>query len=1014
MTIKSSAGTVSGSTGTVNVNDVVSWSANKLTLNAQNNLNINAVLNGSGSASLTVQFGQGALALNNTSVYTRNAVINLPAGNNYSVLIGSDGVVRNFTVINSLGAAGSITGTDLQGVEGALSTNYVLGGNIDASTTSGWNTGTGFMPIGTAVTPYTGVFDGLGHAISNLTINRPSAYSVGLFGSTSSTAVIRSVGLIGGSVSGFEYVGALIGHNDGTVRNNYSTVNVVGALRVGGLIGDNDGGIIYNNTAIGMVSGAYSVGGLVGYNYYGSIGSSRALGNVIGNSDDVGGLIGTNNFGVISNSYAIGSVSGTSSYVGGLIGVSNLGTVTNSYATGSVNGTYNYVGGLIGNNSSVINTSYASGSVSGGSEIGGLIGANSNNVNNSYATGSVHGNYAYDGGLIGYNGGSVNGTYATGKVSGNGSVGGLIGSSSNSVSNSFWDITTTGQTASSGGIGMLSAQMKQQANFTSATTANGNLNPGGDFTNTWAIYNGYTYPLLRAFMTAITVTANNATKTYDGQAYAGASGVTYSSTPNSNLAGTVSYSDLSGNAAVHAGSYSIIASGLYSNQQGYLINYNSGALTVNQAQLNLTGVTASSKMYDATTVAKLVGTAAVAALGHDVVTITGTGVGAFALKDVGLRAVTVSGYALAGANAADYTLVEPTSLLAAITPAQLNVTGLTASGKVYDGTTVAKLAGTATVAALAHDVVTVTGTGVGTFALKDVGLRAVTVSGYALAGANAADYTLVEPTSLLAAITPAQLNVTGLTASGKVYDGTTVAKLAGTATVAALAHDVVTVTGTGVGTFALKDVGLRAVTVSGYALAGANAADYTLVEPTSLLAAITPAQLNVTGLTASGKVYDGTTVAKLAGTATVAALAHDVVTVTGTGVGTFALKDVGSRAVTVSGYVLGGASAADYTLVEPTSLSATITAAQLNVTGLTASSKVYDGTTVAKLVGKATVAALGHDVVSLSGTGVGTFALKDVGVRAVSVGGYTLAGANAGDYTLVEPTGLSASITSAH
>ena len=66
VTIASSNGG-SGTAGNVNVNDAVTWSANKLTLNAQSNINIAANLNGSGTASLALEYGQGAVASGNTS-----------------------------------------------------------------------------------------------------------------------------------------------------------------------------------------------------------------------------------------------------------------------------------------------------------------------------------------------------------------------------------------------------------------------------------------------------------------------------------------------------------------------------------------------------------------------------------------------------------------------------------------------------------------------------------------------------------------------------------------------------------------------------------------------------------------------------------------------------------------------------------------------------------------------------------------------------------------------------------
>jgi hypothetical protein len=66
---------------------------------------------------------------------------------------------------------------------------------------------------------------------------------------------------------------------------------------------------------------------------------------------------------------------------------------------------------------------------------------------------------------------------------------------------------------------------------------------------------------------------------------------------------------------------------------------------------------------------------------------------------------------------------------------------------------------------------------------------------------------------------------------------------------------------------------------------------------------------------------------------------------------TFASRDIGTNiAVTVTGLTLAGADAANYTLAQPTDLTANITVSALTVTGITAeSSKTYDGTTTATL-----------------------------------------------------------------
>jgi filamentous hemagglutinin family protein len=233
----------------------------------------------------------------------------------------------------------------------------------------------------------------------------------------------------------------------------------------------------------------------------------------------------------------------------------------------------------------------------------------------------------------------------------------------------------------------------------------------------------------------------------------------------------------------------------------YLNGLDSRTGTITKANLSVTGVTASAKTYDATTTASLAGTAAVTALGGDVVSVSGTGAGTFATKDSGTnKAVTVTGYSLAGSDANNYTVVQPTGLTANINRANLSVTGVTASDKTYDATTAASLAGTAAVTALGSDVVSVSGTGAGSFADKNAGTnKALTVTGYSLAGSDANNYTVVQPTGLTATITKANLSVTGITVSNKPFDGTAFANVdtSGVQFQGKVAGDAITLTSTG-------------------------------------------------------------------------------------------------------------------------------------------------------------------------------------------------------------------------
>jgi AraC-like DNA-binding protein len=359
-----------------------------------------------------------------------------------------------------------------------LAGNYALGRNIDlgpalASASGMWGSA-GFVPIGYAfgdpspfsVTAFTGTFDGNGHSISNLVINRSTTTAAGdytgLFGYT--TGTIKNVTLINpnvsghfavGSLAGFSsgtvqnvtvtggfvdsdryYIGGLIGWNKGSVTNAWYSGTVTGGDVTGGLVGFNDAGTVTSSHASATVSGANYLGGLVGYNG-GAISSSDATGAVTGSatSDYVGGLVGWNNAGTIMNSYATGAVSGRN-YIGGLLGYGISGSVINSYATGNVNGVI-WVGGLIGWTDGSVSDSHADGDVSGVQYVGGLIGelghayvsggVGSGSVTNSYATGTVSASQNYAGGLIGQSWGSVTNSYATGDVSGGDRVGGLIG-----------------------------------------------------------------------------------------------------------------------------------------------------------------------------------------------------------------------------------------------------------------------------------------------------------------------------------------------------------------------------------------------------------------------------------------------------------------------------------------------------------------------------------------------------------------------------------------------------------
>ena len=183
-----------------------------------------------------------------------------------------------------------------------------------------WNDGAGWEPIVRYVDPgegesrvthpFNAAFDGGGHTVSNLFINRTTD-NIGLFGVTGSGSVVRNVGLPFAKVTGKQGVGALVGRvAPGKITGSFSTGSVTGTSNdVGGLVGRNNSGSIAVSYSTAAVSGNTSVGGLVGYTEEGSITASYATGSASGNAN-VGGLVGKGGSGSVQASYAIGPVKG--------------------------------------------------------------------------------------------------------------------------------------------------------------------------------------------------------------------------------------------------------------------------------------------------------------------------------------------------------------------------------------------------------------------------------------------------------------------------------------------------------------------------------------------------------------------------------------------------------------------------------------------------------------------------------------------------------------------------------
>lgn len=187
--------------------------------------------------------------------------------------------------------------------------------DIDASATSTWNSGSGWEPLGSSGSQFTGNYNGQGYDITGLYINRSAATYVGLFGYANG-ATISNVELYSANVTGGSYTGGLIGYqtSSASVENCLSDGTVAGTNYVGGLVGYiRVGSSINNSLSKGQVSANTYIGGLIGRIYSDcDVMNSYSMADVIRNSGQtsviVGGFIGQNYAGSIINSYSTGSV----------------------------------------------------------------------------------------------------------------------------------------------------------------------------------------------------------------------------------------------------------------------------------------------------------------------------------------------------------------------------------------------------------------------------------------------------------------------------------------------------------------------------------------------------------------------------------------------------------------------------------------------------------------------------------------------------------------------------------
>ncbi|MNU91032.1 Heme/hemopexin-binding protein precursor [compost metagenome] len=997
--------TVSSGTekGDIHLNSDVSYSQNKLTLNAHNNVNINATISVNGSGTLALNYGGTAGSTSTTPV--TGSTLNVSAGRVDFANAGTGLLTVNghaYTVINSLSA--------LQGINSGLSGNYALGGNIDASATAGWNGGQGFNPIGTDATNYTGIFDGLGHTLSGLTIVRPGQDSVGLFGVLGSTGTLRNIGLLGGSITGRTYVGGLVGDNSGgSINNAYATSAVSGTYIVGGLVGINDG------SGSGILSNVYAIG-------------------TVGGANDVGGLVGVN-LGAISNAYAAGAVSGTGREVGGLVGLNNpSGKISNTYGTGAVSGTGD-VGGLVGKNDGSISSSYWNKDSTG--QAGTTSGATGLTAAQMMTASSFIGwDLATSGGSSSiwriYEGQTaplLRSFLKTVTVTTDAS--GIIGKTYDGSIASGTTGFTTDVAATLNGYLSYATSSKNAGTY---RVADGTLMLSGLYSGQQGYDIRYGSGLLTIMPKALTVGGVSVmTKTYDGTTAANVTGGTLIGLVSGEslyLSGqTGVYNDKNagnGKAVTVSGATLGDGTGLASN---YTVSNATGVTgNITPKALTLSGVTVNDKIYDGTRNAVLSGGTLSGMVGSETLSL-GTLFGEFGDKNAGNgKTVRVTSGSLGngsnGGSASNYTISNTPVLTGNISKATISgITGLSALDKIYNGNLNVSLnpANAVINGKIAGDDVQLFHAS-GAFTDKNVGTnKTVNISNITLSGSDLSNYEFIRNSATATAnITPKALAITGVVAANKMYDATTNATITGGTLSGLVSGETLSLSGLR-GAFADKNAGTgKVVTISGATLTDGTglASNYTIsTNPTSVTADINRATISsVTNLVADSKVYDGgTSVTFGSATATFNGMVSGDSLAIGTATAAFSDKNAGTgKAVNISSLTLGGADAGNYVLASSTATGiGTITPKALTVTGMTATTRAYDGTLAATLSGGSLRGLVSGETLVMSG-GTGTFADKNAGTgKTVTVTGVGIADGTglASNYTVNNPSGVTGNIT---
>lgn len=382
--------------------------------------------------------------------------------------------------------------------------------------------------------------------------SKPAQYFGGVAGINEQKGTIgNATNLADVTAEGATYVGGIVGYNKGTLLNlSGNRGNVIGANYVGGVAGINEHSLTdidaSNTGSVQALQGG--AGGIFAVNH-GDVTNSRLVNDAVvaGGADAgaTGGIFAENTANIGKTTLVNGmnaEVIGLEN-VGGLIGT-NEGTI--SGGRDASNGYYKdqvYNNGVIeagtwydkNGNHQIDAGEVTEGA---GENIGGLVGKNTGSVTAAYNTGAIKAkDSTYVGGIAGTNAGKIDQVFSSiftqdgneGQVEGKTAVGGLIGL--NTEKGIVTDAYTTSKAPNGGSIaGENQGLLKNVYSVTGkdesiAATNTGRIENGyaldrendaslaedtyGGFTfgSKWKIYEGYSSPLLKVFLTKATYDA---------------------------------------------------------------------------------------------------------------------------------------------------------------------------------------------------------------------------------------------------------------------------------------------------------------------------------------------------------------------------------------------------------------------------------------------------------------------------------------------------------------------------